>query len=67
MTGPANPPDPAGPDPAAALEAAAHRLEEVARRLGEGGVPAEELRALADEVLQLGQEITDTLPRALRD
>ncbi|HMN99479.1 MAG TPA: hypothetical protein PKD59_08705 [Miltoncostaeaceae bacterium] len=60
--------DPAGPvDPADALEAAAHRLEQVARRLGEDAVPPAELRALADEVLQLGQEITDTLPRALRD
>ena len=57
---------PAGPDPGDALEAAAHRLEEVARRLGDEGVPPEELRALADEVLRLGQEITDTLPRALR-
>lgn len=55
------------PDPADALEAAAHRLEAIARRIGEDGVPAEELRALADEVLQLGQDITDTLPRALRD
>lgn len=55
------------PDPADALEAAAHRLEAVARRLGDAGVPPDELRALADEVLQLGQEITDTLPRALRD
>lgn len=60
--------EPAGPvDPADALEAAAHRLERVARRLGEDGVPAEELRSLADEVLRLGQEITDTLPRTLRD
>ena len=50
-----------------ALEAAAHRLEQVARRLAEEGVPPDELRALADEVLQLGQEITDSLPRALRD
>lgn len=56
-----------GSDPADTLEAAAHRLEAVARRLGEDGVPPDELRALADEVLQLGQEITDTLPRALRD
>ncbi len=53
--------------PGDALEAAAHRLEQVARRLGEDDVPAEELRALADEVLQLGQEITETLPRALRE
>ena len=54
-------------DPGDVLEAAAHRLEQIAGRLGEDGVPPEELRALADEVLQLGQEITDTLPRALRD
>jgi hypothetical protein len=54
-------------DPADVLEAAAHRLEQVARRLGEDGVPPEELRALADEVQQLGQEITESLPRALRD
>ncbi len=54
-------------DPADVLEAAAHRLEQVARRLAEDGVPPDELRALADEVLKLGQEITDSLPRALRD
>ena len=48
-------------DPADVLEAAAHRLEQVARRLAEDGVPPDELRALADE------EITDSLPRALRD
>jgi hypothetical protein len=55
------------PEPADVLEAAARRLEQVARRLGEDGVPPEELRALADEVLALGQEITESLPRALRD
>ncbi len=54
-------------DPADVLEAAAQRLEQVARRLGEDGVPSDELRTLADEVLRLGQEITDALPRALRD
>jgi hypothetical protein len=56
-----------GPEPADVLEAAAHRLEQVARRLGDDGVPPEELRALADEVLALGQQITESLPRALRD
>jgi hypothetical protein len=50
-----------------ALEAAAARLEEVARRLGDEGVPPEELRALADEVLALGAQITESLPRVLRD
>ena len=56
-----------GADEAAALEAAAARLEEVARRLGEDGVPPEELRALADEVLAIGAEITESLPRVLRE
>lgn len=51
---------------AAALEAAAARLEELARRLGADEVPSDELRALADEALALGQEITERLPRALR-
>lgn len=62
MTGP-------GPEPAPgdALDEVAHRLEQVARRLGEEEVPPEELRALADEVLRLGERITDALPRALRD
>jgi len=50
-----------------ALEAAAARLEEVARRLGDEGVPPEELRALADEVLALGAQITESLPRVLRE
>jgi len=56
-----------GADEAAALEAAAHRLEEIARRLGDAGVPPDELRALADEVLALGAEITERLPRVLRE
>ena len=49
-----------------ALEAAAARLEEVARRIGEGDAEPEELRGLADEALALGAEITERLPRALR-
>lgn len=59
----------AGPDPAAelaALEAAASRLEDVARMIGEAGADPDELRALADEALALGAEITERLPRALR-
>ena len=53
-------------DEAAALETAAARLEVLARRLGDDDVPSDELRALADEALALGQEITERLPRALR-
>ena len=56
-----------GSGAADALEAAAARLEEVARRLGDEGVPPEELRALADEVLALGAQITESLPQVLRD
>jgi hypothetical protein len=56
-----------GSDEAAGLEAAAHRLEQIARRLGEEDVPPDELRALADEALALGAEITERLPRVLRD
>ena len=53
-------------DEAAALETAAARLEELARRLGDDDVSSDELRVLADEALALGQEITERLPRALR-
>lgn len=57
----------AGPaEELAALEAAASRLEDVARMIGEAGSDADELRALADEALALGAEITERLPRALR-
>ncbi len=49
-----------------ALEAAAARLEEVARRIGDADAPPDDLRELADEALALGAEITERLPRALR-
>jgi hypothetical protein len=55
-----------GADEAAALEAAAHRLEQIAHRLGDEDVPPDELRTLADEALALGAEITERLPRVLR-
>jgi hypothetical protein len=58
---------PGGPaEELAALEAAAARLEDVARMIGEAGADPDELRALADEALALGAEITERLPRALR-
>ncbi|MGD9694836.1 MAG: hypothetical protein AB7V42_04140 [Thermoleophilia bacterium] len=50
----------------AALEAAAARLDEIARRIGEGDLPAEEVRALGDEALRLSGEITERLGRVLR-
>lgn len=50
----------------AALEAAAARLEDVARMIAEAGADPDALRALADEALALGAEITERLPRALR-
>lgn len=49
-----------------ALEAAAARLEEVARLIAAGDPGQDDLGALADEALALGQEITERLPRALR-
>ncbi|MGD9572341.1 MAG: hypothetical protein AB7V62_10675 [Thermoleophilia bacterium] len=53
-------------DEAAALRAAAERLEEVAARIREGDATPEELKALADEALALGAEITERVPRVLR-
>lgn len=38
----------------------------MARRLGADDVSPDELKALADEALALGAEITERLPRALR-
>lgn len=53
-------------DDAAALRRAAERLEEVAARIREGDAEPEELRALAEEALALGTEITERVPRTLR-
>lgn len=48
------------------LAADAARLEEVARRMRDDDVPPEELRALADEALELSARITDGVARLLR-
>ncbi len=48
------------------LAADAARLEDVARRLRDDGVPAEELRALAEEALELSARITDGVARLVR-
>lgn len=50
----------------AALEAAAARLEEIARQISGGEASPDELRALADEAMELGARITESLPHALR-
>jgi hypothetical protein len=48
------------------LAADAARLEEVARRLAEDEVPPDQLRALADEALELSARITDGVARLVR-
>jgi hypothetical protein len=52
----------------AALEDAAARLEEVARRIGDAaGLGADELCELAEQALALTGEITERVPRVLRE
>jgi hypothetical protein len=48
------------------LQDTAARLEEVARRLRDDDVAPAELRALADEALELSARITDGVARLLR-
>jgi hypothetical protein len=55
-----------GPGEPAGLEGDAARLEEVARRLRDDDVPPGELRALAEEALELSARITDGVARLLR-
>jgi hypothetical protein len=55
-----------GADHAGRLAADAARLEEVARRIGDDATPPEELRALADEALELSARITDGVARLVR-
>jgi hypothetical protein len=50
----------------AALEAAAERLQAVARRLADEDAGAEDLRRLAEEALALSAEINERLPRVIR-
>ena len=59
MTGP-------GQDDRDWLEAAAARLRELARRLGEPGLAPQELSDLAEEAGALSAEIGERLPRVLR-
>jgi hypothetical protein len=48
------------------LAADAARLEEVARRIRDDDLPPEELRALAEEALDLSARITDGVARLVR-
>ena len=57
-----------GADERAELERAAARLEEVARRIGDAaGLGPDELRELAEQALALTGEITERVPRVLRE
>jgi hypothetical protein len=53
-------------DDRAALEAACARLEEVARLLAGDGAEPEQVKSLAEEALALSSDITERLPRVLR-
>lgn len=57
-----------GPEPGSgeALAADAARLEEVARRIADDETPPRELRALADEALDLSARITEGVARVVR-
>jgi len=55
-----------GDGEAARLAADAARLEEVARRIRDDDPSPEELRALADEALELSARITDGVARLVR-
>jgi hypothetical protein len=49
-----------------ALEAACARLEEVARLLADDATALDRVKGLAEEALALSAEITERLPRVLR-
>jgi hypothetical protein len=49
-----------------ALEAACARLEEVSRLLAEDQTEPDRVKALAEEALALSADITERLPRVLR-
>jgi hypothetical protein len=50
-----------------ALQAAAERLEAVTARLAQDGIEPDELKRLAEEALTASAEITERLPRVIRD
>ena len=50
-----------------ALAAACARLEEVAAALASAGTPLDQVKRLAEEALTLSAEISERLPRVLRE
>ena len=49
------------------LAAAVERLEAVTAKLGADGVPADELKHLAEEALAASAAVTELLPRVIRE
>lgn len=54
-------------DERALLAAAVERLEVITARLADAGVPASDLKRLAEEALAASAEITERLPRVIRE
>jgi hypothetical protein len=50
-----------------ALEDACARLEKVARALADTATPVEDVKGLAEQALALSADITERLPRVLRE
>jgi hypothetical protein len=49
------------------LQAAVERLEAATTRLAQDGIDPEELKRLAEQALTASAEITERLPRVIRD
>lgn len=54
-------------DERVALAAAVDRLEAITARLGDEDVPADELKRLAEDALAASAEVTERLPRVIRE
>ncbi len=54
-------------DERTALQAAVERLDAITARLGEAGLDHDELKRLAEDALTASAEITERLPRVIRD
>lgn len=54
-------------DDRTALATAVDRLESITARLGEGDVGADELKRLAEDALAASAQVTELLPRVIRE